>query len=166
MRIKHPSSLVMSPATLPQQRLSSVTDIPIRPKELGIFSVWGDSEMEKPQPRSPRNIRFVCSTEWSWDPWHERIDNLYLGRRHKRWVLWNNWVEDGGYPWTWHWDYLCYTSPVSDIEPYTVAVHMLLNMWMEEKSEGWLDEAPHRITREGLLDVSTIHSICREVWDE
>ena len=164
MKTKHKSVLTMSPESLPQQRLSEVTILPKKPDGMEIYSVWGNLKLENPPQRSPRNVQFLCSTEWAWDPWHGRLDNLYLGRRHKRWVLWNNWVEDGGHPWTWHWDYLCYTSPIINADPKAVAIHLLMGMWAEEYEAEWLMEPPHWIANEGLLDVPSIHAIAREIW--
>ena len=166
MKTKHKSPLAMSPDSLPQQRLSEVTTLCERPAGLKIYSVWGEEKLKNPPQRSPRNVQFICSTEWAWSPMHNRIDNLYLGRRDRRWILWNNWVEDGGYPWTWHWDYLLYTSHTGELDPTTVATHMLLSMWQEEVAAEWLHEPPHWIANEGLLDVAAIHAIQREVWDE
>ena len=166
MKTKHRSLVAMSPDSLPQQRLSEVVDIPNRPRGLEIFSVWDHPPMHNPPQRSPRNVQLICSAEWAWDPWHGRIDNLYLGRRDKRWILWNNWLEDGGYPWTWHWDYLLYSAPSRETDSTIVATHMLLSMWKYEVAAEWLNEPPHWIANEGLLHVAQIHAIAREVWKE
>ena len=166
MKTKHRSPLAMLPGSLPQQRLSEVKTLPNRPAGLDIYSVWDKAILKNPPVRSPRNVQFICSTEWAWSPMHGRIDNLYLGRRDRRWILWNNWVEDGGYPWTWHWDYYLYSSRTGELDPALVATHMLLSMWKYEVAAEWLYEPPHWIANEGLLDVASIHAIARMVWDE
>jgi hypothetical protein len=166
MKTKHRSPLAMSPELLPQQRLSEVTRLPERPAGLEIHNAWDRVVMKNPPLRSPRNVQFICSIEWAWDPWHGRIDNLYLGRRDQRWILWNNWVEDGVYPWTWHWDYYLFSSRTGSLDPVIVATYMVLNMWKYEVDAEWLREPPHWIANEGLLDVAAIHAIQRAIWDE
>lgn len=149
-----------------KQHLSQAANLPERPAGLEIYPVWSKEKLEEQPRQNPRNARFICSIEWSWGPRHVRIDNLYLGRRHRRWVLWNNWVEDVGCPSTSHWDYLSYTSPIKEVDPAIIAAHMLLNLWEEEKAAGWIDEPPHWIAHEGLLSISSINAISRAVWNE
>jgi hypothetical protein len=93
---------------------------------------------------------------------HNRIDNYYLNPRRTGWLLWNNWVEDGGYPWTWHWDFLAHGKRCR-ADARTIAIHLIMEFWRCEAEHQDVDHF-HWINHTGLLDVGEIKSIAREIW--
>ena len=102
MSTKHTSFIPMTPDARPQQRIHEVVTLPELPKRLDP-KIDMDEPLRKNYPkRSPGKLTYLVSVEWAWSPMHNRIDNYYLTPRRTGWLLWNNWVEDGGYPWTWH----------------------------------------------------------------
>ena len=77
-------------------------------------------------------------------------------------MLWNNWVEDGGYPWTWHWELMAYGNRCYSDEK-TVASHLILELWKFDAKYHDVDEF-HWLNNTGLLDVEEVQAIAREVW--
>ena len=159
---KHTSFIPMSPELLPRQKLNEVVPVPELPTGL-TPKVDLDEPLLRNRPKaSPRKLAFVCSVEWSWSPMHHRIDNYYLNPRRTGWLLWNNWVEDGGFPWTWHWDLMAYGNRCrSDAE--TIAAHLLLKLWKFDAKYHQVEQY-HWINNTGLLSTEEIQAIAREVW--
>ena len=103
MSTKHTSFIPMAPGLRPQQRLYEVVTLPDLPKGLDPKIEMDQPLLKNPPKTSPRKLTYLFSVEWAWSPMHNRIDNYYINPRRTGWLLWNNWLEDGGYPWTWHW---------------------------------------------------------------
>jgi hypothetical protein len=93
---------------------------------------------------------------------HNRIANYYLNPKRKYWFLWNNWVDDQTYPWTWHWDVLAY-APRIEADERSIAAYMLLEEWKSDAEHGGLDHY-HWINNTGCLSVEDIQAVAREVW--
>ena len=162
MSTKHTSFIPMSPDARPQQRLYEVVTLPELPKRLDP-KVELDQPLLKNYPKaSPRKLTYLFSAEWAWSPMHNRIDNYYLNPRRTGWMLWNNWVEDGGYPWTWHWDFFAHGKRCRADER-TIAIHLILEFWKCEAEHQAVDHF-HWINHTGLLDIGEIKSLVREVW--
>ena len=162
MSTKHTSFIPMSPELLPQQKLSEVVSLPELPKDLDPKIEWVEPLLRQPPRSSPRKLTYLFSVEWAWSPMHNRIDNYYLNPRRTGWLLWNNWVEDGGYPWTWHWDFLAHGKRCR-ADARTIAIHLILEFWKCEAEHQDVDHF-HWINHTGLLDVGEIKSIAREIW--
>ena len=93
---------------------------------------------------------------------HNRIDNYYINPRRTGWLLWNNWVEDGGAPWTWHWDMHAHGRRCRSDER-TISIHLIKAFW--EFDAKYHDvEHFHWINNTGLLSIEEIEAIAREVW--
>ena len=162
MKTKHTSFIPMSPGVLPRQRLNEVTGLPVRPDGLDV-SIERESPLAERYPKgSPRKTEFVCSVEWAWSPVHHRIDNYYLNPKPKRWILWNNWLNDWEYPWAWHWDVLAY-APRVEVEEFTLATHLLLETWKYLATHEGVDHY-HWVNSTGCLSVEDIQAVAREVW--
>ena len=159
---KHTSFIPMSPDFLPRQKLNEVVTLPKLPEGLAP-KVDLDEPLQRNRPRaSPRKLTFICSVEWSWSPMHHRIDNYYLNPRRAGWLLWNNWVEDGGFPWTWHWDLMAYGNRCRS-DAKSIACHLILELWKFD-AKYHQTEQYHWINNTGLLSTEEIQAIAREVW--
>ena len=128
MSTKHTSFIPMAPGLRPQQRLYEVFTLPDVPKRLDPKIQIDQPLLKNPPKISPRKLTYLFSVEWAWSPAHNRIDNYYLNPRRNGWLLWNNWVEDGGYPWTWYWDLMAYGKRCRSDER-TIAIHLIQAVW-------------------------------------
>ena len=159
---KHTSFIPMSPELLPRQKLNEVVTIPKLPKGLAPKVEWVEPLLRDPPRASPRKLTFLFSVEWSWSPMHHRIDNYYLNPRRTGWLLWNNWVNDGTIPWSWHWLLMAHCKKGKFAEK-TIAIHLIKALWECEQEHQMLDEF-HWINNTGLLSVEEIQAIARAVW--
>ena len=162
MSTKHTSFIPMAPSLLPQQRLYEVVTLPKLPKDLDPKIEIDQPLLKNPPKASPRKLTYLFSVEWAWSPMHNRIDNYYINPRRTGWLLWNNWVEDGGAPWTWHWDMHVHGRRCRSDER-TISIHLIKALW--EFDAKYHDvEHFHWINNTGLLSVEEIEAIAREVW--
>jgi hypothetical protein len=162
MSTKHTSFIPMSPSLLPQQKLYEVVTLPQSPKDLDPKIEIDEPLLRNPPKTSPRKLTYLFSVEWAWSPMHNRIDNYYINPRRTGWLLWNNWVEDGGAPWTWHWDMYAHGRRCRSDER-TISIHLIKALW--EFDAKYHDvEHFHWINNTGLLSVDEIEAIAREVW--
>ena len=162
MSTKYTSFIPMSPELLPQQKFAEVVTLPDLPKGLDPKIEWVEPLLRQPPRSSPRKLTYLFSVEWAWSPMHNRIDNYYLNPRRTGWLLWNNWVEDGGYPWTWHWDLMAYGNRCRS-DAKTIASHLVLEVWKFDAKYHQVDHF-HWINSTGLLGVEEIQAIARDVW--
>ena len=93
---------------------------------------------------------------------HHRIDNYYLNPRRTGWLLWNNWVDDGTRPWSWHWLLMAHCKK-GKFDEKTIAIHLMKALWECEQEHQMLDEY-HWINNTGLLSVEEIQAIRRKIW--
>ena len=153
---KHTSFIPMSPELLPRQKLNEVVTVPELPKGLAPKVEWVEPLLRDPPRASPRKLTFLFSVEWSWSPMHHRIDNYYLNPRRTGWLLWNNWVNDGTMPWSWHW-LLILCKRVS----------LMKRLLLFISSGLWQCEQEHQMPSEyhwintGLLNVEEIQAIAK-----
>ena len=162
MSTKHTSFIPMAPSLLPQQRLYEVVTLPKLPKDLDPKIEIDQPLLKNPPKTSPRKLTYLFSVEWAWSPMHNRIDNYYINPRRTGWLLWNNWVEDGGAPWTRHWDMHAHGRRCRSDER-TISIHLIKAFW--EFDAKYHDvEHFHWINNTGLLSVEEIEAIAREVW--
>ena len=159
---KHTSFVPMSPVSLPRQKLNEVVTIPELPKGLDPKVEWVEPLLHDVPKASPRKLTFLFSVEWSWSPMHHRIDNYYLNPRRTGWLLWNNDLDDGTVPWSWHWLLYAHCAKAKCDEK-TIAIHLIKALW-ESEVEYQAGEHYHWINNTGLLSVEEIQAIAREVW--
>lgn len=162
MATKHQSFIPMHVDDIPQQHITEVIEISPKPNNLVVTYDAGAEFLNGKRLGTPRNIDFLFSVEWAWSPAHGRIDNYYLNRKRKHWVLWNNWMDDNDIPWRWHWSMVAHAPRIKANE-LDVATHLLLESWKQQKEYEDLDKY-HWINNEGSLDSDDIEAIAREVW--
>lgn len=157
------SFIPMSPAELPQQRINVVVDLPPRPPELETKIDWMEP-MQVHRPKgTPRSVEFLCGAEWAWSPYHNRMDNYYLNRKRSVWLIWNHSYDDN---WgVWEWTVYAYSNKLKgDLDPFAVAVWMLLDAWRIEASKDNGLDCFHWLTSTEMLDVPVVRAMAREVW--
>ena len=164
MPTKHQSFIPMTPDDLPQQHMREVVTVPDKPKELEISYAPCLAELNGKTLGTPRNLEFLCSVEWAWSPVHGRIDNYYLNRKRKHWVLWNNWMDDNDASWSWHWTVIAYAPRIKANE-LAVASHLLFKAWESQKEQDDLDQY-HWINNNEYLETSEIEAVARHVWGD
>ena len=162
MSSKHTSFIPMSPTQLPRQRLNEVVTIPRMPKRLKPRIELDEPLLRQPPKASPRKLTHLFSVEWAWSPMHNRIDNYYLNPRRTGWLLWNNWMDDGTVPWSWHWQLLAYGNRCGADEK-TIAMHLVLELWKWDAKYHSVDHY-HWINNTGLLSTEEVQALAREVW--
>ena len=143
---------------IPQQHIT-VIEISPKPNNL-VVTYDAGAEFLNGSLETPRSIDFLFSVEWAWSPAHGRIDNYYLNRKRKHWVLWNNWMDDNDIPWRWNWSMVAHASRIKANE-LDVATHLLLESWKRQKEYENLDKY-HWINNEGSLNADDIEAIARE----
>ena len=162
---KHTSFVPMSPVSpvsLPRQKLNAVVTIPELPKGLAPKVELVEPLLRDPPKASPRKLTFLFSVEWSWSPMHHRIDNYYLNPRRTSWLLWNNDLDDGTVPWSWHWLLYAHCAKAKCDEK-TIAIHLIKALWESEAEHQAVDQY-HWINNTGLLSVEEIQALGRAVW--
>jgi len=93
---------------------------------------------------------------------HHRIDNSYLNPHRTGWLLWNNDLDDGTVPWSWHWSLYAHCEK-GKFDEKTIAIHLIKALW-ESEAEDQSAEHYHWINNTGLLSVEEIQALGREVW--
>jgi hypothetical protein len=166
----------MQPDELPQQKVYEVVDPPKAPpgfqasclmqcgcREDRNDYAWCIPEVALPQ-RFPGAATFVGQVEWAWDPNHTRLDAYYICSNRKRthWFLWIRSPDDNA--WAFRMNSFLYAYCLrGKIDRKTAATHLLLHTWRYEAAESnrdrfdWINDA-------GLLTVSEVHAIARDVW--
>lgn len=157
-----PPTIPMSPTQLPQQKLSLVVDIPVRPQPF--LSIVGyDAVPEEARPkRGPSNPTYLGQVEWVWGRWNERLDAYYIHRGRKYWILWSWSYDDNWSRWEW---FAAACVPRGTIPEKVAAIHLLIDILRLEAAGDGLD-CFHWINEVGLLDVAEWHAIAREVWSD
>ena len=83
----------MTPEGVPFQKVYSDFKLCARPASFQGRCNYLDPMDSTDHPAgSPRNIEYLGSVEWAWDPAHERFDSYYLNPRGKYWILWSRWM--------------------------------------------------------------------------
>ncbi len=136
--------------------------------QIGSISVSGNKDKIQPpeviydHDRDRGELDFMCTVEWSWSPYHERIDSYYFGVTEDEYELWSHYNDEstGGHNWC------CCVVAKKTAAPITRAPAWLLEYkWRHESAEssiGWFD----MVSEEGLLEEDEVIQIGRAVWPE
>ena len=152
----------MSPDELPQQRIHEVVELPEQPVPFECAAGYGCKTPKKAFPvEGPKSPKYLCQTEWAWDPMHCRIEGYYLQRERSHWVLWSRYWSDNEGDWGWIIVAWVAKKGVSERE---AAVHLLLEFWKGEAEESSLDHF-HWINEDAYLSVAELAAIGRAIWE-
>ena len=135
-----------------------------------IGSTSGSGNKEKIQPpeviyehdRDRGELDFMCTVEWSWSSYHERIDSYYFGVTKDEYELWSYYNDES----TGNQNWCCCAVAKKTAIPITKAPAWLLEaLWRHESAEssiGLFD----MVSEEGLLEQDEVIQIGKTVWPE
>ena len=110
--------------------------------------------------RDRGELDFICTVEWSWSSYHERINSYYLGITDTEVELWSQYNDEstGGIGWC-----CCVVAGRAPIEAQKAATMLLEYLWRHESAEssiGLFD----MISEEGLLEQEEVIQVGKAVW--
>ena len=110
--------------------------------------------------RDRGELDFICTVEWSWSSYHERINSYYLGMTDTEVELWSQYNDEstGGTGWC-----CCVVAGKAPIEAQKAATMLLEYLWRHESAEssiGLFD----MISEEGLLEQEEVIQVGKAVW--
>jgi hypothetical protein len=149
----------LSPAELPQQRITKVVDRPARPEGFEPVVYYGLAVEEIAPKRRPAEMRFLGGAEWAWSPMHNRIEAYYLYRSRSHWLLYLRDLDPDNRDFEWRVG--AYVQK-RGVDEKTAAVHLMVALWAFETNDGL--EQFHWLTHDGLISVAEWRAIAREVW--
>lgn len=143
------------PQALPQRRIKLVVDMPTPPEgfTLSLGSADGIAK------RRPRNADFLCQLEWAWSPGSSRVENFYISRGRRFWVLWSSSYDDNFGKWDSSAQVHC-----DKCISFSDAGMLMMSAYLSNDRDAYELEKYHWIGRTGLLDVSEIDAVARTVW--
>ncbi len=158
--MKEYPKIPMRPEDLPPQEKKSDIILPRCPE--GFPGNCRHIDEPDPKKRAPGKPIFLGSVEWSWSPYHSRIDQYYLSSRKPCWLLWIRWQDDNDYEYPWYWYHYGYGRKM-DIDSKTAGVHLLMDAWRNDVGEpGHF----HWVDNEGLLSSSELYAMGKIVWPD
>lgn len=155
----------LSLAELPQQRISLVTELRPAPTDFTFQVGYGGFAPASvmPKQRVPRSPTYLFQAEWSDSPANGAVNAYYLQARRRHWLLWIRYLDDGDYPWTWHWVLIGYCER-RGVDERTAAMHLLLEYWTYAADDSLCGSDPYEwINEAAFLSVSDVEAIVREL---
>ena len=112
--------------------------------------------------RNRGELDFICTVEWSWSSYHERINSYYFGVTEEEYELWSHYNDES----TGNQNWCCCAVARKPSVPNPRAPAWLLDaLWRHESAEssiGMFDI----VSEEGLLEQDEVIQIGRAVWPE
>ena len=128
MSTTHTYLIPMPPNARPQHHIHEVVALPELAKHLDPKIDMDEPLPKNYQQRSPRKSYLSIQRGMGVITNANRIDNHYLNPRRTGWLLYNNQVENGGFPWIWHWDLMAYGKR-SRSDQRKDAIHLVRVVW-------------------------------------
>lgn len=127
----------------------------------------GNSSLENPtviyaHDRSRGELDFMCTVEWSWSPYHQRIDSYFFGLTETEVELWSQYNDESTGQENWC---CCVVADKTSNDAQAVAASLLEFLWRHESAEsaiGLFD----MVSDEGLLEQDAVFQIGESVWPE
>lgn len=133
----------------------------------GFSSNESDHKRQQPEviyehDRDRGELDFMCTVEWSWSSYHERIDSYYFGLTDTEYELWSHYNDEstGNKNWC-----CCVVANKTAVGIVEAPAWLLEHLWRHEGAEssiGLFDI----VSEEGLLDQDEVIQIGKAVWPE
>ena len=107
-------------------------------------------------------LDFICTVEWSWSPYHQRIDSYFLGLTETQVELWSQYNDESTGQKNWC---CCVVADKTSNDTQAVAAALLEFLWRHQSAEssiGLFDT----VSDEGLLEQDAVFQIGESVWPE
>ena len=137
---------------------------------LQIASISSSGDKEKIHPpeiiydhgRDRGDLDFMCTVEWSWSSYHERIDSYYFGVTEDEYELWSHYNDEstGNQNWC-----CCVVAKKTTVHITKAPGWLLEHKWRHESVEssiGMFD----MVSEEGLLEQDEVFQIGKSIWPE
>ena len=124
-----------------------------------------------PTPYTPK-CEFVCTLEWSWTPYNERMESYYLQRARTHWVLWLRRFDDNWGKWNkpgaiaryvWKDCISDHAEGLGQIDWHNAAMILLRAVFAEEIRQ-YSDPGRFDVTSDGLLFMDELDAVADAVW--
>jgi hypothetical protein len=127
------------------------------------FDLDGSAQwLKRMAPPFSRRCEFLCTVEWSWTPFNQRMESYYLQRARTHWVLWRKMYDDNWGRWE---------KPVAiaryvwkDYDWHGAAMILLAQLFAEEIRHYSSDPGPFGVNNTGLLSVEELDAVANAVW--
>jgi hypothetical protein len=121
-----------------------------------------DPEIVYDSDRLRGDLDFMCTVEWSWSSYHERIESYYFGVTKDEYELWSHYNDEstGNRNWC-----CCAVAEKSAVPIARAPAWLLETLWRHESAErsiGLFD----MVSEEGLLEQDEVIQIGKAVWPE
>jgi hypothetical protein len=113
-----------------------------------------------PTPFIPK-CEFICTVEWSWTPYNERMESYYLQRARVHWVLWLKRYDDNWGRWEKPTAIARYVWKDYD---WHGAAMILLGSVLAEEIRQYSDPGRFDVTSTGLLSMEELDAVADAVW--
>ena len=112
--------------------------------------------------RDRGDLELICTVEWSWSSYHERIDSYYFGVTDTEYELWSHYNDEstGNKNWC-----CCVVANKTAIGIVEAPAWLLEHLWRHESTEssiGLFD----MVSEDGLLDQDEVIQIGKAIWSE
>lgn len=107
-------------------------------------------------------LDFMCTVEWSWSPYHQRIDSYFLGLTDTEVELWSQYNDESTGQENWC---CCVVADKTSNDAQAVAASLLEFLWRHESAESAIGVFD-MVSDEGLLEQDAVFQIGESVWPE
>ena len=143
-------------------------DSPIykRPLTIGVIKAAGGTlknpDLVYDHDRERGELTFLCTVEWSWSRYHERIEAYYVGFTETEYELWSRYNEESSGEDAWC---CCVIADRTQMDLHKAASKLLRWLWTQERAESSIGVFD-MVSEEGLLDENDVIQIGQLVWPE
>jgi hypothetical protein len=106
------------------------------------------------------NLEFMCTVEWTWSHYHERINSYYLGVTATEYELWSQYNDESTGDKSWC---CCAVVNKTAVHITRAPASLLEALWRHESAEssiGMFD----MVGEEGLLEQDEVIQIGKAIW--